>query len=188
MAKKVVKIETVFGGYQSAFHFGEGDQYLSSIAIDPDVPVTDASTDIKTGGIIRPVAYSEFSAAVLDGTPISFLAQPKSTTLYSIQANGDLVSYSSSFASEALVGTVTGTVSNGAVYYNNYIYIFTGTDVSRYGPLSGSPTLVNTVWTGATLGTQTALTNTTYPSLRSVSMPNHVAYVHGDNSMYFTDF
>ena len=107
-------------------------------------------------------------------------------------SNGRLISYNSSLASETLIGTVAGGTATWAEYYNNYIYIFgTGAstdDVSRYGPLNNSPTLVDNAWKGATLGTQTALTNTTYPTLRSVSMPNHVAHVHGDNSLYFLDF
>lgn len=49
--------------------------------------------------------------------------------------------------------------------------------------------LVNTaVWTGATLGSQTALKNTIYPSLNGIPLSNHVAYVHSDGSMYFCDF
>ena len=88
-------------------------------------------------------------------------------------------------------GTQSGTHSitvatSWAEYYNNYIYLFTGTNVSRYGPLNNSPTLTHGFWV-TTLGL-TVLSNTTYPSLRSVTMPNHVAHVHGDNSLYFCDF
>src|SRR3990167_7695594 len=77
---------------------------------------------------------------------------------------------------------------HGAEYYNNYIYLFTGTNVSRYGPLNNSPALAHNIWKGTTLGSLTALTNTTYPTLRGVTIPNHVSYVHGDGSMYFADF
>lgn len=48
--------------------------------------------------------------------------------------------------------------------------------------------IANGVWTGATLGTQTALTNTKYPTFRGVDMPNHVSHPHSDGSMYFLDF
>ena len=48
--------------------------------------------------------------------------------------------------------------------------------------------ITNNVWKGATLGTQTALVNTKYPALRGVDMPNHLAHVHSDGSMYFCDF
>lgn len=48
--------------------------------------------------------------------------------------------------------------------------------------------ITNGIWTGATLGSLTALQNTVYPSLRGVTIPNHHAHVHGDNSLYFCDF
>jgi hypothetical protein len=47
---------------------------------------------------------------------------------------------------------------------------------------------VDNVWKGATLGSLTALTNTKYPTFRSVDMPNHVGHVHGDSTLYFCDF
>lgn len=64
----------------------------------------------------------------------------------------------------------------------------TGTDVSRYGPLDNSPSLTDGVWTGATLGSLTALTNTTYPTLRGLAIPNHWGCTHSDGSAYFLDF
>lgn len=48
--------------------------------------------------------------------------------------------------------------------------------------------ITDAVWTGATLGSLTALQNTKYPTLRGVSIPNHMGHVHGDNSLYFFDF
>lgn len=88
-------------------------------------------------------------------------------------------------------GSQSGTHSitmacKGAAYYNNYIYMMTGTNVSRYGPLNNSPSLAHGFW--VTTLSLTALTDTTYPTLRSVMLPNHFAHVHGDNSMYFCDF
>ena len=88
-------------------------------------------------------------------------------------------------------GTQSGThkitmACKGAGYYNNYIYFFTGTNVSRYGPLNNSPALTHGFW--VTTLSLTALTNTAYPALRSVTIPNHWPHVHGDGSMYFCDF
>lgn len=193
MANKKITINSIFGGWQPSAHFGEQTQYLGSVAIDPDVPLTDASTDVKTAGVIRPVAYEKFSSTGIDSTPIALINNPKNELTYSIQANGKIVSYNSSLGSETSVGTVTGGHASGAAYYNNYIYIFgTGAskdDVSRYGPLDGSPALVDNVWKGATLGSQTALTNTTYPTTRhSVKYLNHHAKVHVDDKLYFCDF
>lgn len=48
--------------------------------------------------------------------------------------------------------------------------------------------LTDNVWKGATLGSLAALSNTKYPTFRSVDMPNHVGHVHGDGSLYFCDF
>lgn len=47
--------------------------------------------------------------------------------------------------------------------------------------------LITDAWWTSTLSL-TALTNTKYPTFRGVDMPNHVATVHSDGSMYFLDF
>lgn len=60
------------------------------------------------------------------------------------------------------------------------------TDVSRYGPLDGTPAFQNAWWTGQNL---TALTDTAYPQIRLIDLPNHWAYVQpSDNSLFFCDF
>ena len=180
----------MFKGHSATQYFGAEGTYNTSMAIDPDLPIV--STDVRTSGFAVPVGYTKFSGANVTAPIIRLITNPKNTLVYAITTNGRLISYTSGFGSETLVGTVAGSNATWAEYYNNYIYIFgTGAskdDISRYGPLNNTPTLVDNVWKGATLGSQTALTNTTYPSLRSVAMPNHVAHVHGDNSLYFCDF
>ena len=167
MATKTLKINQIFKGHSASQYFGADGTYNTSTAIDPDLPIV--STDVRTSGYIVPVGYSKFSGANVNAPVIRMITNPKNTLVYSVLTNGRLISYTSAFGSETLVGTVSGGVAKWAEYYNNYIYIFTGTDVSRYGPLNGAPSLVDGVWTGATLGSLTALTNTTYPSLRGVS-------------------
>ena len=108
-----------------------------------------------------------------------------------LTANAFEVSTTEGGAAVNTSGSQSGTHSitmacKGAEYYNNYIYLFTGTNVSRYGPLNNSPALTHGFW--VTTLSLTALTNTTYPALRGVTIPNHFAHVHGDNSMYFCDF
>lgn len=181
-----LSIEQIFKGHSASQYFGTEGTFNTSIAIDPDLPII--STDVRTSGFPIPVGYAIFSGANVTSHVVRILNNPKNTLTYVVLSNGRLISYNSSLASETLVGTVAGGAAVWAEYYNNYIYIWTPTNISRYGPLNGTPALTDTVWTGATLGTQTALTNTTYPTLRSVSIPNHVAHVHGDGSMYFTDF
>lgn len=189
MPKQTFLINSILGGISPSQYFRSEGQYLASIGVDPDLPVS--SSDKRTSGALVPVVYEKFSGSEVNTHPIAIIRTPKNTNVYVVLANGKLISYSSSFGSETLIGTVTGNVANGAFYYNNYIYITTGTDVSRYGPLSNSPSLTNTVWTGATLGSLTALTNTTYPNINptlSIAIPNHWGCIHSDGSAYFLDF
>ncbi len=189
MAKITYTIDSIFEGWMPSAQFGQKGEYLASIGIDPDMPLTDATTDIKTGGAIRPVNYTAFSGTAVNASPIAIITTPKNTNIYVVLTNGRLISYSSTLTSETLIGTVTGGTAQGAAYYNNYIYIMTGTDVSRYGPLNGTPALTNNVWTGSTLGTQTALTNSTYPqTLLSIGYLNHYGITHVDNRLYLLDY
>lgn len=189
MARQTFSINSILGGISPAQYFRSEGQYSASIGVDPDLPLT--STDKRTSGVLIPTVYEKFSGSEVNNQPIAILRTPKTTLIYAVLANGKLISYSSSFGSETLIGTVTGGVANGAFYYNNYIYITTGTDVSRYGPLDGAAALTNTVWTGATLGSLTALTNTTYPNINptlSIAIPNHWGCIHSDGAAYFLDF
>jgi len=187
MAQTTVTINQIFSGQSATQYYGADGTFMNSIAIDPDLPIV--STDIRTSGFAVPVGTSAFSGANVTAPVIRLINNPKNALTYAVTTNGRLISYSSALGSETLIGTVSGGVARWAEYYNNYIYIFTGTNVSRYGPLNGTPALTDSVWTGATLGTQTALTDTTYPTLRnSTTIPNHVAHVHGDNNLYFADF
>lgn len=200
MAIKKIQITNILGGVSPTSYFGLSDaviglqSYLSSVAIDPDMPITDSGTgSLKTAGQIRPVAYEAFDGANVNANPIAEITTPKTSLVYVVLQNGRLISYSSTLGSETLIGTVAGDNAEGAFYYNNFIYI-TGTgasknDASRYGPLDGAASLTNAVWTGATLGSQTALTNNTYPSIRgSGTIPQHVGHVHLDNKAYFLDY
>ena len=187
-----VTINQIFGGLASTEYLGEDGSFVAATAIDPDYPAV--SSRVKSSGLLVPIGYADFSSTNVNDEAIALITNPKNTLTYAVLSNGKLISYSSALtaASETLIGTVTGSKAHGAAYYNNYIYIFgTGAsenDVSRYGPLDNAPSLANGVWTGATLGSQTALVDTTYPSLRSVEMPNHWAFAHGDNALYFLDF
>jgi len=193
MAIIPIRFDSIFGGHTQFQYGAKPGQYLKGVGIDPDLPISDAVGDRLTSGAIRPSAYAKFSGANVTTNPIAIITTPKTSLIYAVTAGGRLISYTSSFGSETLVGTVAGSNAEGAAYYNNYIYIFgTGAgknDVSRYGPLDNSPSLVDAVWTGATLGSQTALVNNTYPSLRGGgTIPQHWGHVHVDNKLYFCDF
>lgn len=191
MSIETLRIDSILEGQAPSQYFGQQGTFIASLAIDPDYPIS--SSDIKTSGFAVPISYIKFSGSNVTSPVIAEINNPKNNLTYVILSNGRLISYNSSLASETLIGTVAGNSAGGAAYYNNYIYIFgTGAshdDVSRYGPLNNSPTLVDNVWKGATLGSLAALSNTTYPTLQGVSIPNHWGFVHGyDNSLYFLDF
>lgn len=191
MARLTYKIENIFSGLSPTEFFASPGQYSAGIGIDPDLPLSDAAGDVLPSGAIRPSGYATFSSTILNSTPLWLLTNPKNSNLYAYLASGRVVSYDSSLAagSETNVGTPSSGAGNGSAYYNNYLYFATGTDVSRYGPLDGAAALTDNVWTGSTLGTQTALVNTTYPSMRGAgTMPNHPMHVHINNVLYVADF
>ena len=103
MATQRIVIDNIFGGHATSFHFSEKGQYLTSIAVDPDVPTTDTATDIKTAGILRPVGYSEFSGATMDQIPLWISAYPKGTSILVYASGGDIYTYDSSFGSAWLL-------------------------------------------------------------------------------------
>jgi len=196
MAKRLIRINSILGGHNPTLYNGLEGGYSAGIAIDPDEPLADTGASvrsIRTAGVLRPVAYGAFDGAEIDGNVIKIITSPQTSKVYAILVNGDIVSYSSTLGTETLVGTVAGSNAEGAELYNNYIYIFgTGAsknDISRYGPLDGTPTLTDAVWTGATLGSQTGLGNATYPSIRgSGNLPKHWAAAHVDGNLYVLDY
>lgn len=183
MPKAVITIDSILGGQAPSKYFTGKDQYQASIAVDPDFPV---GSEKKTSAVVIPTVYEKFSSTEIDSYPMWLVPTLKDSNIYAYMANGKFVSYNSSLASPSSIGTPTNGAGNGAAYYNNYLYLATTTDVSRYGPLSGSPSLANTFWT-STLSL-TALTNTTYPTIRGVSLPNHPMHVHNNGVCYIGDF
>ena len=189
MPKITYRIESIWDGLAASQYFAKENSYLSGIGIDPDLPLSDSTGDNQTSGMLRPSAYAEFSGVALNNNPTWIMTNPKDALIYTLLRNGRLLSYTSSFGSETNIGTISPADSGGAAYYNNFLYLLNTTNVSRYGPLDGSPSLTNSVWTGATLGSQTALVDTVYPNIRGTSpYPNHSAHVHTDNKLYFCDF
>lgn len=94
------------------------------------------------------------------------------------------------------LGNITGTFTKGETITDgsggsatsSSVVIGTG-DVSRYGPLSefGNAACVLTgAWWGG-MG-KTALTDTSYPGIQNMELPNHWGFVHSDDSLYFVDF
>jgi hypothetical protein len=185
MGKIDFKIESILGGQSPMYHGAGEGQFNTSVAIDPE-----ESLSAKPSGHILPVGYADFTTSVPSGAPMWLVTNPVNENIYVYGDDGEFYSYSNVFGSETSIGTPTSGAGNGSAYYNNYIYLATPTDVSRYGPLNSSPAIVNTYWTAAAtagLGL-TALVNTTYPGTNSVNYPNHAMHVHTDNALYFCDF
>ena len=181
-----ITIDQIFEGKMPSSNYGQNGQYLDAVAIDPDAPASDGTTDLKSSGFIRPVAYQKFSSTGLVAPPLWIITTPKGTTSYVHDNAGHIVSYDSALGTETALHTVSSSTGNGAEYYNNYMYYASGTDIGRYGPLDGSPSFVDNFWT-STLGL-TALANTTYPNTRhSILYPNHVMKAHVDNKLYIAD-
>ena len=195
MAKFVIKIESILGGMAPNLFRGGPGQFAASIGIDPDLgvdpdTVQSGNLGVKAAGVLSPSSYADISGAGLSGYVKWLLTCPQNELLYAYASDGELISYSvvDSTPTESVIGTPTSGEGNGAAYYNNYIYLATPTNISRYGPLDGTPTLVNTVWTGTTLGSQLALGNPTFPTQAGILYPNHPMHVHSDNKLYVGDF
>lgn len=196
MPKKTFRIEGIDGGIASTF-FGPAakDSYEAAFGIDPDFRATTNSR--KTGGAITPVGMAKFSSSGLTGYPMWFETTPKTTLVYAYDTTGKFLSYAPSAIPPTLLGTETALTSpqggagrgNGMRYYNNYMYLSTPTDISRWGPLNGGAAMADNYWT-ATLGL-TLLTDSTYPTANQLAglpaYPNHSMHVHTDGFLYFAD-
>lgn len=184
-------IGSIFDGIMQTSMFGGASQYLAGIGIDPDVPLSDDAGDVKTAGLIRPVNYVKFSGEAVDSAPIAIITTPKDAYVYVVLSSGSLVRYDSDLSNETVLGHVQESSSDvearGADYYNNYIYIRTPHDVSRWGPLDGSPSMTDEFWTSDL--SKTALTDSDYPlTLFDVGYLNHYGTVHVDAALYFLDY
>ena len=181
MAIIELKIDSVLGGQSPMYHGAGPGQFLASQAIDPE-----GSLSRRPSGEILPITYATFSGAGPSGAPMWIANDPVDEKTYAYMSDGELISYSSTLGSETVIGSPTNGNGSGLGYMNDYLILPTTTDVSLYGPLSGAAAFVNTWWTG-TAGL-TALTNTTYPTIRNVQYPNHAGHLHTDGKFYFVDY
>lgn len=131
---------------------------------------------------------NNFANALIDDVAVFNKELSATEQLYLWADGGFFISYASALDTETLISAPSGGQANGLTYYNNYVYLASNTNIDRYGPLNGTTAYTANVWTGATLGSQTALTNTIYGFQSSYSFPNHPMVVHGDNSLYVCDY
>ncbi len=180
---KIIPIDNILNGWSTSDYISRQGKFLSSVAIDPDLPAYDDGN--KPCGYIRPTVMNKFSGTNIDAVPLWLLTNPKDNKIYAILNNGKFISYTNDYTTETLINTLTACSGNGANYYDNAIYIATNTDIAKYSPLDNSPTMDTTYWT-STLS-KTALTDINYPSINGVEMPNHVMHKHTDNKLYVCD-
>lgn len=171
-------------------NFAGATQFRASLGIDPAQPIDDLDTATSTvaSGLLRPAASQKISGTTINAAPLWMKTNPKDGLLYVYDSLSSAYTVSTTNTVTALsdAGTLSG-IGNGMEYYDNYMYFATGTDITRYGPLNGTPGFTINYWT-STLG-KAALTNTTYPASfkNLINLPNHVMCRHSDGKMYFTD-
>jgi hypothetical protein len=181
-----IRIDSILGGRSPLQYLNAKGQFDASLGIDPEFPVDDSV--VRSSGLIRPTAMAKFSAAAITGVPLWFVTNPKTTNTYLYANDGKVHTITSGLAmGTALNGgsALTTASGNGADYYDNAAYFARNLDIARYTPLDGAPALTQNYWTG-TLGL-TALSNTAYPSVRGIAIPNHPMHRHTDNKLYVGD-
>lgn len=187
MAFQKIEIKSIFGGITPAKYFPSKGEFSASIGIDPDMPMTDSSLGIS--GALRPTAMAKFSASEITGVPMWFVTNPKTTTTYLYANDGKVHAIDSNIAMTTALNSgnaLTTASGNGAAYYDNYAFFATNVDITAYGPLNGAAALDQVYW-DTTRG-KSALTNTTYPTINGISMPNHVMHRHvSTNKLFFAD-
>lgn len=188
MPTSTITIDTILPGWSPAEYFSQKGQFLFSSGIDPEMPKDDSTT--KPSGLLRPTAMAKFSGTEITGVPLWIENTNKGTDSFVYANDGKVhVINSTQTMGTALNGgaALTNAAGGGCAYYNNYIYFAKQTDVARYGPLNSTPALTQTFWTGSPMS-KTALSNTTYPTINGVVMPNHPMYLHPmNNRLYFGD-
>lgn len=187
-----VQIKSILGGHSIASDFATPSQFRASLGIDPSLPNADTDDVYSSvaSGYIRPTATQNFASTTITSSPLWIKTNPKNALVYVYDAKGSAYTVDATMTTVTALadaGTLSSSLGNGCEYYDNYMYFFTNTDVTRYGPLNGAAGFVINYWTG-TLA-KTALTNTAYPTTykNNLQLPNHVACRHSDGRLYFTD-
>lgn len=184
MAKQTITIDSILGGQSALQNYGTKGQYQSAIGIDPDFPISDSA--VRASGYLRPTSMEKFSGSEVTGVPLWIITNPKNNETYVYANDGKIHNIDSNLAMGTALTAATSSSGNGSAYYDNKLLWAKNTDIYATSDVGGTPTVDQTYWT-STLGL-TALTNTTYPSINGVEMPNHVMHRHpADNKVYICD-
>lgn len=189
-----ILINSILGGESLTSHFATKDQFGDSLGIDPAYPLdsTTLATNsrvMKASGLLRPVGSAKFSGTTITNAPMWQVPNPKNSLVYVYDAR------SSAYSIDPTGPTVTalsdaGTLSStghgdGCEYYDNYIYFSTPSDLTRYGPLDGTPGFQISYWQ-ATLGLS-AIPEISTPGVvfnTNLGYPRKVLKRHSDGKMY----
>lgn len=179
-----LKIEHILGGIAPSENYSQPGQFMSSLAVDPELPKDDSARLLS--GMIRPTAMAKFSGSTVTGIPKWIIPNPVDADKNFVYADdGKIHLVNSSLTMGSDVSTLSTSVANGAAYYKNYGYFARNTEIARYRADGGAS--IDTAFWGTTLGL-TALSNKTYPTIRGAVMPNHVMHVHPSNTrLYICD-
>lgn len=191
MSTQTIQITSVLNGLSPLQYFSPVSSlgkslssYHAGFGIDPDMPISDS--DKRLSGYIRPTSMEKISGTTITGAPMWLQTNPKNSLAYCYDTDGKVYSVDSSLTVTALnSGTALSLGSgNGCEYYDNYMYFATGTDITAYGPLDGSPTFNQTYWT-STRGKAVLNNAVTYPSINGVPIPNHPMFRHPTSGVLF---
>ena len=117
MAKFIIKIDSILGGIAPNLYRGGSGQFSASIGIDPDLPIDpDSTTTRKTGGVLTPSSYTDFSGALLDSYVNQIITCPQNANFYMHLATGKILEYTSAFVESHIDLTFTVTIASPAVF------------------------------------------------------------------------
>jgi hypothetical protein len=183
MAKATITINSVLGGEATYAGWASKNQYAYG-----------TNVSIEEGDLV-PHGITAYDTPT--GAPLWLIDNPKDTLIYRYCSDGKIQGVpGDQSAVTALNGgsALSSAAGNGAEYYDNYIYFAKNTQIVRYGPLNGTPAVSSELITNGQLldgwdgGSDTLLTNTTYPTIGSYAIPNHPMYRHpDDNALYVGD-
>lgn len=182
LKKSVLAISSILGGHAETIYFDREGEFLDSVGIDPEASLNSL---VKPYGAIVPMPMGEFSGDEIQNAPLWITGMNVSAGVVVYDAGGTVVTYSAGLASEDGLAN-TGGAGNGMVFANGYVYLSTGTSVARLGPMDTTAPTLSEYWVSS-LGMST-LTDSQYPSTRSVDYPNHYLHFHNDGRVYVLDY
>lgn len=150
-------------GVPGSFYFGQSLDYHT----DPDVLNT------------------QYAATKVSGTIVTDRVQwiePVDTDIYFYGNTGLFYKRTGGTGDFSILGTVSSSTGQGMGYYSDYVYLAAGTTTSRYGPISGTPSLA--AWGTASLQSDTWHPMTTFVNYLCVGNGRYLGTWDGTDWTY----